>query len=66
MLPMLNTAEEEKDSHRERRKKYVKILVYHDKRAQDLLFLKMGQRVYFEQKVDEIWILAKIKNILGD
>lgn len=26
----------------------------------------MGQSVYFEHKVDEKWILGKIKNILGD
>lgn len=64
MLPVLNTAKEENDSRRERRKKSVK--KYHDKRAQDLPFLKVGQSVYFEHNVDEKWILGKIKNILGD
>lgn len=64
MSPMLITAKEENDSRRERRKTSVK--KYHDKRAQDLPFLKMGQSVYFEHKVDEKWILGKIKNILGD
>lgn len=57
-------AKEENDSRRERRKKSVK--KYHEKRAQDLPFLKMGQSVYFEHKVDEKWIHGKIKNILGD
>lgn len=64
MLPVLNTAKEENDSRRERRKKSVK--KYHDKRAQDLPFLKVGQSVYFEHNVDEKWILGIIKNILGD
>lgn len=64
MFPMLNAAKEENDSRRERRKKSVK--KYHDKIAQDLPFLKMGQSVYFEHKVGEKWILGKIKNILGN
>lgn len=61
MLPMLNTARKENDYRRERRKKSVQ--KYHDKRAQDLPFLKMGQSVFLNTKLMKKWILGKIKNI---
>lgn len=64
LIPTLNQRQKKANQQREKRKRAVK--KYHDKRARDLPYLRIGQSVYFEHKAGERWILGKVLKVFGD